>query len=376
MQILSLSHPALGLSKVQTLFSCLKEAGYKVPANIQGMLLLMKLSSSMDVVAQMIAQAKDMAGKLVNPTVKGIYKAVVLSWDQHHMTGKGKQPVQANKISTVKLKGKEPTFQSQQQQSSHQPSLAGDANALGKRKQIHRCKNKAKSQDHVHFTSSTYVPFPLPANKTTTPITVNLCFAVHQPPSHYQRHQGLPTDTCIQEAFSLAKRLEICPSCETIWPLDATITSFTSNAAFICSPFYKAKSANPCPLNDNRELANQLGMAYFGSSGFSSLPTEDPSEPVTSTSANIVKLDSNAGPSSLPAKCKRSCHSCKQTIMSVLADEWDSNDMVNIYGSDIEGEIAEAAGLNFIDMRQVISSTAPSWSGSHWLLLDMVSISA
>ena len=58
------------------------------------------------------------------------------------------------------------------------------------------------------------------------------------------------------------------------------------------------------------------------------------------------------------------------------ADGWDSNDMVNIYGSDIEEEIAEAAGLNFIDTRQVISSTAPSQSGSHWLLLDAVSISA
>ena len=38
--------------------------------------------------------------------------------------------------------------------------------------------------------------------------------------------------------------------------------------------------------------------------------------------------------------------------------------------------MAEAAGLNFIDMRQVISSTAPSQSGLHWSLLDAVSISA
>ena len=82
-----------------------------------------------------VTQAKDMAGKLVNPTVKGIYKAEVLSWDQHHITGKGKQPAQANKISTVKLKEKEPTFQSQQQQPPHQPLQAGDANAPGKRKQ-------------------------------------------------------------------------------------------------------------------------------------------------------------------------------------------------------------------------------------------------
>ena len=56
-------------------------------------------------------------------------------------------------------------------------------------------------------------------------------------------------------------------------------------------------------------------------------------------------------------------------------NRWDSDDMVNIYRSDIKEEIAKAAGLNFIDMRQVILSTAPSQSGSHWLLLDVVSLS-
>ena len=108
----SLSYPTPGLLKIQTLFSHLKKAGYEVPVNIQGMLLLRKLPSSMDVIMQMIAQAKDMADKPVNPTVKGIYKAAVLSWDQCHMTDKVKQPAQANKISTVKPKEKEPTFQS------------------------------------------------------------------------------------------------------------------------------------------------------------------------------------------------------------------------------------------------------------------------
>ena len=57
--------------------------------------------------------------------------------------------------------------------------------------------------------------------------------------------------------------------------LDATITSSSSSssdAAFICSPFYKAESANPYLLNDDRELVNQLDVAYFGPSGFSSLP--------------------------------------------------------------------------------------------------------
>ena len=84
---------------------------------------------------------------------------------------------------------------------------------------------------------------------------------------------------------------------------------------------------------------NQLGVAYFGPSYFSSLSTEDLSESVTSTSTSIVELDSNAGPSSLPAKCKRSHHSRKQAIMSAPADRWDSNDMVNIYRSDIEEKV-------------------------------------
>ena len=105
---------------------------------------------------------------------------------------------------------------------------------------------------------------------------------------------------------------------------------------------------------------NQLGVACFGPSGFSSLPAEDLSELVAFTPTSIIELDSDAGPSFLPAKYKRSHHSHKQAIMSVPVEGWNSDDMVDIYRSDIEGEIAEAAGLNFIDMRQVISSTAPS----------------
>ena len=74
------------------------------------------------------------------------------------------------------------------------------------------------------------------------------------------------------------------------------ITFSSSNAAFICSLFYKAESTNPYPLNDDRELANQLGVAYFGPSGFFSLPAEDLSESVTSTSASIIEPDSDVGP--------------------------------------------------------------------------------
>ena len=52
------SYPVPSLNKVITLFSHLDAAGYKFPANIQAMLLLAKLPPSMDVIMQMIAQAK------------------------------------------------------------------------------------------------------------------------------------------------------------------------------------------------------------------------------------------------------------------------------------------------------------------------------
>ena len=63
------------------------------------MILLAKLPQSMDIITQMFTQAKDTSGKLKDPCVTEISKAAVLSWDQHHLTRKGKQLAQANKIT-------------------------------------------------------------------------------------------------------------------------------------------------------------------------------------------------------------------------------------------------------------------------------------
>ena len=58
---------------------------YKFPTNIQVVPLLAKLPQSMNVITQIIAQAKDSTGKPKTPTVEEIRAAAVLSWDQHHM---------------------------------------------------------------------------------------------------------------------------------------------------------------------------------------------------------------------------------------------------------------------------------------------------
>ena len=86
------------------LFFHLNSTRYKSPENIQVMHLLTKLPPTMDVVTQIIAQAKDASGKVKAPTMDKIHHAVVLSWDQHHMKDTPKV-AWANKISAVKCKG-------------------------------------------------------------------------------------------------------------------------------------------------------------------------------------------------------------------------------------------------------------------------------
>ena len=71
-KIATSAHPAPSLNKVSNLFTHLKSAGYDFPENIQVMLLLAKLPQSMDVVAQIIAQAKDTSRKAKTPTVEEI----------------------------------------------------------------------------------------------------------------------------------------------------------------------------------------------------------------------------------------------------------------------------------------------------------------
>ena len=106
------SHPSPAFSKVETLFVHLKAAGYEFNDKCQAMMLLAKLPPSMDVVAQMFTQAKDTSGKPKDPSVAEISKAAVLSWDQCHLTEKGKQSAQVNKISAIKHKGQQnPLFQ-------------------------------------------------------------------------------------------------------------------------------------------------------------------------------------------------------------------------------------------------------------------------
>ena len=217
------SHPAPALNKVEMLFTQLDTAGYSLSAKVQAMLLLTNLPAMMDVVAQMIAQVKDSTGKAKKPTVAEIHSAVVLSWDQCHMLGKGKAPAQANKISTVKPhKGKEPSFQ-QQQQNPPTPQQVSSSTS-GKKKKTHRSNPKKQEKQTAHLASYAEAYSSFVSNAILTPAVADLHLLASRPASLYQGQEGPATDPQIKQAFSLPKRLEIHPSCETIHSRNATIT--------------------------------------------------------------------------------------------------------------------------------------------------------
>ena len=217
-----LSHLSPAFSKAETLFVHLKAAGYEFKNKCQAMILLAKLLPSMDIVAQMFMQAKDTSGKPKDPSVAEISKAAVLSWDQHHLTRKGKQSAQANKISAIKHKGQQnPSFQQQQKQlQGQQPQQSTDAGAE-KKKSCHGKKGKGKLQDHAHIASAAFFPTII----TDMPAAVDPCLYAHQSPQLYQGQGGPAFDSRIKEAFSLADWLGVTPSCKTICTLDARIST-------------------------------------------------------------------------------------------------------------------------------------------------------
>ena len=323
LHIPDLSHPLPAFSKVETLFMWLKAAGYEFNEKCQAMMLLAKLPPSMDVVAQMFTQAKDTSGKPKDPSVAEISKAAVLSWDQHHLTGKGKQLAQANKISAIKHKRQQnPSFQQQQQQlQGQQPQQSTDA---GTKKQKSCCgkKGKGKSQDHAHIASAAFFPTMI----ADMPAATDPRLYVHQSPQLYQGQGGPAFDSRIKEAFSLTNWLGVTPSCKTIRTLDACISAPIGETTLSL-------------LDDGHDLEP------FG---------YPPADPLPLTSLDVVMTDA----ASASAYVEELPSDDEEVTQAPPADHLSEDDFVDIYGS-VTGDITEAAGLEE-DPWPVIIRSAPS----------------
>ena len=109
-------HPAPAITKIQSHFAYLKDAGFDFPVPVQAMIILCKLPPTMEVVAQILSQTPSDEIKNLKPD--GIAKSAMLSYEQKGATlrgARGNNP-QANKLSAVKHKPVDPRFAQQQQQ--------------------------------------------------------------------------------------------------------------------------------------------------------------------------------------------------------------------------------------------------------------------
>ena len=290
----------------------LKAAGYEFNEKCQAMMLLAKLPPSMDIVAQMFTQAKDTSSKPKDPSIAEISKAAVLPWDQHHLTRKGKQSVQANKISAIKHKGQQnPSFQQQQQQlQGQQPQQSADAGAE-KKKSRHGKKGKGKSQDHAHIASAAFFPMII----TDMPAAADPCLYAHQLLQLYQGQGGPAFDSRIKEAFSLTDWLGVTPSCETIHTLDAHISTPIGETTL--------------SLSDDGHDLEPFGYPPADPPPVPSLDTV--MADASSTAAYLVELssDEEEPAQAPPTKWKRTCGSrgsCRHAIEPPLADHWSESD--------------------------------------------------
>ena len=338
------SHPSPAFSKAETLFACLKAAGYEFNDKCQAMMLLAKLLPSMDVIAQMFMQAKNTSSKPKDPSITEISKAAVLSWDQCHLTEKWKQLAQANKISAIKRKGQQnPSFQQQQKQLQGQQLQQSTDAGAEKKKSCHGKKGKGKLQDHAHIASAAFFPMMI----ADMPTTVNPHLYAHQSLQPYQGQGGPAFNSRIKEAFSLTDQLGVTPSCETICTLDAHISApIGKTTLFLLDDGHGLEPFDYPP-------ADPLLLALLDA-----VMTD-----ATSTSAYVEELpsDDEEVTQAPPAKRKRTCglcRSCKRAIQAPPADHWSEDDFIDIHGS-VNGDIAEATGLKE-DPWLVMIRSAPS----------------
>ena len=197
----------------------------------------------MDMVVQMIAQAKDASRKAKTPTIKEIQVAVVLSWDQCHMKDTSKA-TQTNKISAVKHKADDPKFEQQQAPQGNGSKKKWKHSKHTGKKQEEKESKDSSSHAHTHIALVTYTSGPKPPMDPHT--------LAHHPILMYQGEQGPPFHTGIKDATALIHWLELPVTMENVHRLNTGLQiqgpGFLS--ATVCLPLssYKFLLCPPFPL--------------------------------------------------------------------------------------------------------------------------------
>ena len=211
------SHPAPALRSIAANFAYLKEAGFEISLPVQTMILVVKLPSSMEVVAQLINQTKPVDIKSLKPDE--IIAVATLAFEQRSQrstTGNGHQ---ANKLS----KQADPKFAQQQQQaprpqqqqggggqSGNAPTNHGDKCRRGGKKACARCEAANAAQ----FAAFIHTNGPEPC--------VDPHALAHTPGG---AHYGPPAFNLTLRSIDLAHRIGVEATPETVCTLETVVQS-------------------------------------------------------------------------------------------------------------------------------------------------------
>ena len=214
-------HPAPTLRSCAANFAYLKEAGFKIPLPVQAMILVAKLPSSMEVIAQLINQTKPSDIKTLKPNE--IIVAATLAFEQHSQcltTGGGHE---ANKLSAVKCKQADPKFaqQQQQQQAPRPQQQQGSGGQSGNAPTNHsdKCQRdgkkahaRRKAANAAQFTAFIHTDSPEPC--------IDPYALVHTPGA---AHYGPPAFNLMQRSIDLACRIGIKATPKMVRTLETVV---------------------------------------------------------------------------------------------------------------------------------------------------------
>jgi len=220
--------PTFALDKINAHFGRLAELDVDIPEHLQAMILLSKLPSSMDSLAQMMCQVD-------SPTELGLAKvrrSIILTWEQHRGGKKNQQQPQAQRLSAVKQPQGQQTFcqqlsnqagpSNQRQEEFVQRDGQGGNWREGRGGQGHFRGNRAgkkKQGQAQNLEFETAPPSPVQDQFEFRHIAQPIFLS---PPLSLPQQEPTPPNTypTFRKALSLAKCLGVKPSIETIKTLE------------------------------------------------------------------------------------------------------------------------------------------------------------
>ena len=213
--------PSLAIDKILAHFGRMAEGKASVPTYVQAMVLLAKIPPSMESLAQLFCQSEDKVEAIDTPKIR---RAILLAWEQKGYRRNQNQGGQAQRITAIRRGPQEPEFTQQYDSGGFRGGRGrgGRGRPRGQRGQggQKNPQNNVIQQD---------------AQPTAGPSNHQQQRPPSAPPSEFDfglfaSPATLPPPSSVyptfNKALSLARRLEVCPTIETLKRLE---TPFLEN---------------------------------------------------------------------------------------------------------------------------------------------------